>query len=340
MRKIRYFILLLLILVCSAGSVSAQVSVGIGIGTPHLSIGINLPVYPQLVPVPGYPVYYAPRVSANYFFYDGMYWVFWDDAWYASSWYNGPWWLVEPEYVPVFVLRVPVRYYRSPPVYFRHWHSHASPRWGEHWGPGWQDRRRGWDRWDRRAVPSRAPLPVYQRRYTGDRYPRVEQQRELRSRNYRYEPRTRVVREHFREGGRSGPSGRERQERLEPRGSREREMRAPVMRQEGQGDRRSESPRREERIQRQAPVQRAPQERGPEFRDERRERGGGAAGQGPRIEGGQRQIERRESPDPGRGRGQMEQRGEDRGGGRGEHRGGGDGGGGRDEGGRGGGRDK
>jgi len=314
MRKIRYFILLLLILLCSAGSVSAQVSVGIGIGTPHLSIGINLPVFPQLVPVPGYPVYYAPRVSANYFFYDGMYWVFWDDAWYASSWYNGPWWLVEPEYVPVFVLRVPVRYYRSPPVYFRHWHSHAAPRWGEHWGPRWEDRRRGWDRWDRRAVPSRAPLPVYQRRYTGDRYPRVEQQRELRGKNYRYEPRTRVVREHFREEGRSGASGRQRQERLEPRGSREREMRAPGMRQEGSGDRRPESPRREERIQRQAPVQSAPQQRGPVLRDE----------------------------DPGRGRGQMEQRGEDRGGGRGEQRGGGGGrgGGGRDEGDRGGGRDR
>lgn len=35
--------------------VAAQVSVGISV--PGVSIGINLPVYPQLVPVPGYPVY-------------------------------------------------------------------------------------------------------------------------------------------------------------------------------------------------------------------------------------------------------------------------------------------
>ena len=68
----------------SASSAPAQVSVGIGL--PGVSIGINLPVYPELVPVPGYPVYYAPRVSSNYFFYDGLYWVYQSDNWYASSW--------------------------------------------------------------------------------------------------------------------------------------------------------------------------------------------------------------------------------------------------------------
>lgn len=347
MRKARYLLFVLLILICSAGSVSADVSIGIGIGTPHVSIGINLPVFPRLVPVPGYPVYYAPRVSANYFFYDGMYWVFWNDAWYASDWYNGPWWLVEPEFVPLFILRIPVRYYVEPPVYFRHWHSHAPPRWGEHWGPRWEERRRGWDHWKRGSVPARAPIPVYQRRYSGDRYPRFEEQRELRSRHYRYEPRTRVVRQHFQEdrGRGSGPSGRDRQERVEPRGSRDREMRGPApMRQGGSDERRSGSQRRdEERLQRQAPVQRPQQERGPDFREQRQERGsdfreqrpergGGAREMGPRSEErGQRmeRMERRESHEPGRGRG--EQREEGRGAGRGEERGGG--------GGRGGGRD-
>ena len=55
-------------------SAFAQVSVGIGL--PGVNIGINLPVYPELVPVPGYPVYYAPQVNSNYFFYDGVYWVY------------------------------------------------------------------------------------------------------------------------------------------------------------------------------------------------------------------------------------------------------------------------
>jgi hypothetical protein len=43
---------------------------------PNLSIGINVPLYPEFERVPGYPVYYAPEVDSNYFFYDGMYWVF------------------------------------------------------------------------------------------------------------------------------------------------------------------------------------------------------------------------------------------------------------------------
>jgi hypothetical protein len=97
---------------------------------PVSTSGINVPVYPQLVRVPGYPVYYAPQANANYFFYDGMYWVYQRDNWYASSWYNGPWHIVSPDAVPVYVLRVPVRYYRQPPAYFRSWSSNAAPRWG------------------------------------------------------------------------------------------------------------------------------------------------------------------------------------------------------------------
>ena len=159
------------------------------IGLPSVSIGINLPVYPELVPLPNYPVYYAPRLNSNYFFYDGMYWVYQSDNWYASSWYNGPWGLMEPEVVPLYVLRIPVRYYRNPPSYFRGWRADSPPRWGEHWGNEWEQRRSGWDRWNRRAVPAPAPLPVYQRRYSGDRYPQPEQQPAIHGQNYRYQPR-------------------------------------------------------------------------------------------------------------------------------------------------------
>jgi hypothetical protein len=186
---------------------TAQVSVGVGIGLPGVSIGINLPAYPQLVRVPGYPVYYAPRLDANLFFYDGMYWAYQGDNWYASSWYNGPWGVVAPEFVPVYVLRVPVRYYRQPPVYFRGWRADAPPRWGEHWGREWEQRRSGWDRWNRSSAPSPAPLPSYQRQYSGNRYPPVEQQNALRSQHYRYQPRDVVVREHYQQHGAQRPSG-------------------------------------------------------------------------------------------------------------------------------------
>jgi hypothetical protein len=183
-----------------APAASADVQVSIGIGLPNVNIGINVPAYPRLVVVPGYPVYYAPGMHANFFFYDGMYWVYQDNYWYSSSWYNGPWWVIGPEVVPVYVLRVPVRYYSLPPPYFRGWRADAPPRWGDHWGRDWEQRRSGWDRWDRREAPAPAPRPDYQREYSGDRYPKqVEQQYEVHQKNYRYEPREAVVREHYKQ---------------------------------------------------------------------------------------------------------------------------------------------
>jgi hypothetical protein len=160
----------------------------------------HIPAYPRLVAVPGYPVYYAPQIRANYFFYDGLYWVYRGDNWYASSWYNGPWWRVEPYAVPVYILRVPVRYYRQPPAYFRGWRPDAPPRWSSHWGREWEQKRRGWDTWDRRATPPPAPLPAYQRLYSGDRYPsQIEQQHSLQQQRYPYQPRDPLVRQHTQE---------------------------------------------------------------------------------------------------------------------------------------------
>jgi hypothetical protein len=193
----RFSLLLFLLLAVPLGATEAQLS--IQIGTPSLSIQMRQQHYPTLVAVPGYPVYYDPNANGNYFFYDGMYWVFEGDNWYASDWFNGPWALVDPQVVPVFLLRVPVRYYRQPPTYFRGWQANSAPRWGEHWGNDWERRRGGWDRWDRRQVPSAAPLPTYQRQYSGDRYPRAEQQRALRNQNYRHEPRDEAVRGAYRQ---------------------------------------------------------------------------------------------------------------------------------------------
>lgn len=202
----RYLLVASSLLLGSLTSAQAQVRVGIGIAVPSIQIGINVPVYPELVPVPGYPVYYDPRASLNYFFYDGAYWVYQADSWYVSDWYDGPWHVVEPEYVPLYVLRVPVRYYRQPPPYFRGWRADAPPRWGHHWGHDWERRHRGWDRWDRHAAPRRAPLPAYQRGYAGGRYPHApEQQHSIRSQQYRYRPREAATRARFEPYGSPSP---------------------------------------------------------------------------------------------------------------------------------------
>jgi hypothetical protein len=187
------------------------VAVMLGITAPvfaDVRIGLNLGVYPQLVPVPGYPVYYAPRVDGNYFFYDGLYWVLDGDEWYASSWYNGPWRVVPAFDVPSFILRVPVRYYRHAPAYFRGWSGNSAPRWGEHWGRDWEQRRGNWNERGRAAVPARAPLPTYQRQYAGNRYPQAEQQRQMHTQNYRYQPREEVARQHYQQSAPARQEGR------------------------------------------------------------------------------------------------------------------------------------
>ena len=215
----RYLILALALVL--GPSLSARAQLSVDIGGAGFNIGINMPVYPQLVLIPGYPVYYDPYVNSNYFFYDGLYWVYSEDNWYASTWYNGPWDVVAPEYVPQFLLLIPVRYYRAPPVYFRSWYRDAPPRWGEHWGRTWEQRRAGWDRWDRRSVAA-APLPLYQRQYSGDRYPRaIQQQQAIQSQNYRYQPRDAVAQQHFRQraaqGGQpQGNAGRTRAQTQQP----------------------------------------------------------------------------------------------------------------------------
>jgi len=292
----------------------ADAQVSIGIGLPNLSIGINLPLYPELVPVPGYPVYYAPQVDGNYFFYDGMYWVYQNDNWYASSWYNGPWGIVDPGVVPLFILRVPVSYYRQPPVYFREWQSNAPPRWGQHWGRGWEQRHSGWDRWNRSSAPAPAPLPVYQRRYSGDRYPRLEQQRALRSQNYRYQPRNTVVRQHFnQQAGQKAPASVQGGRKVVPQQGSPRQQgtqrSTPLQQGTPAGPRSQPQHQGRENVQKPAPAHPAVQQRGPAPRQQpvasQREQ------QAPRPQG---QQQREQPQEHGQGQGQGQQRNEERGG--------------------------
>lgn len=203
----RYGLIGLCMLLCSVTAATpAFAQLGINFGGPGVSIGINLPVYPTLQRIPGYPVYYAPGVGTNYFFYDGLYWVYDRDGWYASSWYNGPWSLVDPFYVPPYVLRVPVRYYRYAPAYFQGWRADYPPRWGDHWGPTWEQRRSGWDRWNRSSVPAPAPLPVYQQKYSGNLYPQASQQVVIQTKNYRYQPKESVAKQHYRQQRAQAPA--------------------------------------------------------------------------------------------------------------------------------------
>src|SRR6185437_16483347 len=78
----RYLLVALSLLLGAAMPARAQVSLDIHL--PGIDLGINAATYPQLVLIPGYPVYYDPRAASNYFFYDGLYWVYQADTWYAE----------------------------------------------------------------------------------------------------------------------------------------------------------------------------------------------------------------------------------------------------------------
>ena len=107
----------------------------------HVNIGINVPGPPQLIAIPGAPVFYAPAVPANYFFYGSRYYVFSNGVWYVSRGYNGPWAALGPQYVPAPLLTVPIQYYHAPPVAWRQWRRAEPPRWDGRWGRPWDQRR-------------------------------------------------------------------------------------------------------------------------------------------------------------------------------------------------------
>jgi hypothetical protein len=159
----------------------------------QVSIGINLRAHPELVVVPGYPVYYAPQLDSNFFVYDDPHWVYAKVSRYAGSWYDRPWDGVAPEGGPFFVLRAPVRYDRQRPQYITGWAHDAPPRWGGDWEP----RRGGWDRWSGAAASAPVALPTYQYESSGDRYRREDQQLVLWNQAYRYRPQEPAVGQQF-----------------------------------------------------------------------------------------------------------------------------------------------
>lgn len=170
----------------------------------YYDVGVDLPAYPEMEPVPDSPVYYAPAVDSNYFYYDGLYWDYANDGWYSSPWYNGPWSYVDPVYVPTYILWVPIAYYHRPPHYFNAWNRNHPPHWGERWGRDWQRRHNQVYSGNRNANASvaRAPLPHYQRQYTRENYPRaITQQAAIHGQHSSYQPRESITRQQYQNRG-------------------------------------------------------------------------------------------------------------------------------------------
>src|SRR5262245_26427549 len=106
----------------AASALAGDVNIGINIGGPPAPppppMVIEEP--PRLLVVPSSPVYYAPSVPYNFFYYDGRYWTFNAGNWFWGGSVRGPWTYAAVGYVPRPVLAVPVRYYKVPPGHLKH----------------------------------------------------------------------------------------------------------------------------------------------------------------------------------------------------------------------------
>ncbi len=109
----KLLILAMLVTLLSLPGLGAADSFSLGVNTGNVSIGVHLGAPPSMVLVPGLPVYRAPEVNGNYFYYSGQYYLEQDGVWFAALRYNGPWVVVRQ--VPAPVLAVPVTYYKIPP---------------------------------------------------------------------------------------------------------------------------------------------------------------------------------------------------------------------------------
>ena len=115
--------------VLAAPARGADVHIGINIGVPPPPPPVAVEAPPPLVVVPRTPVYYAPELPYNYFYYGGLYYTFHDGNWFHAASYAGPWTFVAIERLPRPILAVPVTYYKVKPG---HWKEHGPPPWAGH----------------------------------------------------------------------------------------------------------------------------------------------------------------------------------------------------------------
>lgn len=89
---------------------------------------------PELIVIPGTYVYWFWAGDSDVYFYGGVWWRFWGNAWYRSGNHKGGWVRVDVKIVPFAVRHLP-----------SNWKSrqHGAPR------VRWYDARDHWGKWER-----------------------------------------------------------------------------------------------------------------------------------------------------------------------------------------------
>ena len=126
-KKLTMAIIVLLLLGFS-GSGIAEVRVNIGVNLPRLVF----PAPPPVVVIPGTYAYYCPDAEADIYFYHGYWYRPYEEHWYRSGSYNGPW---------AYIASPPTVFLHLPPDYRRVTIEHRRIPYG--------DLHRNWRPWER-----------------------------------------------------------------------------------------------------------------------------------------------------------------------------------------------
>jgi hypothetical protein len=139
MKSIKWMILIIgtTMLVLTGFSAQADVQFGIRIGPPPRFV---VPGPPSLLPIPGTTIYFIPDIDASILFYHGYWYRPYNDHWFRSRDYDGPWVYLSPSRVPGPLLNLPPDYRRIPRRYERIPYDRFHQNWRK-----W-DRDRYWDR--------------------------------------------------------------------------------------------------------------------------------------------------------------------------------------------------
>lgn len=108
---------------------NAEVDVSINIGLPLPAIVISAP--PAVVMIPGAPVYFAPDIEVDIFFYRGYWYRPYRQRWYRASHYNGPWCYIAPRAVPNVIVKLPPGYRHIPPGHEKIPYGQLKKHWKE-----------------------------------------------------------------------------------------------------------------------------------------------------------------------------------------------------------------
>ena len=106
---------------------TARVNVGIGVNIQLPQV--MLPGPPEVVVIPGTYVYFVPDIHENIFFYRGYWYRPYEEYWYRSKGYNGPWGYIRPAKVPSALINLPQNYRHVPKGYKNIPHRELKKNW-------------------------------------------------------------------------------------------------------------------------------------------------------------------------------------------------------------------